>query len=93
MIRKKYSSFIRIFLIGVSILFACSTAISRNSHDQKIVMDYIPIPFEQLIGMSDLIVLGSVEDIGNSSFKFHVDEFLLGRHASEFINVIKYIPL
>lgn len=55
-------------------------------------MDYIPIPFEQLVGMADLIVLGSVKDIGNISFKFHVDEFLLDRHDSESINVIKYIP-
>lgn len=89
---KKHSNFIRVSLVGASILFACSSAISRNNLEPKIMMDYVLIPFARLIGMADLIVIGSVEDIGDSSFNFHVDEFLLNHNASKSISVTKYIP-
>jgi len=65
---------------------------NENTNKTKIVTDYAPIPFARLIGMADLIVIGSVKDIGDSIFNFHVDEFLLHRHALKSINVIKYIP-
>lgn len=65
---------------------------NENNKKTIFVMDYDPIPFTRLIGMADLGVIGTVTDIGDSIFQFHVDEFLLHNHASRSINVTKYIP-
>ena len=65
---------------------------NENNNETKIMMDYALIPFTRLIGMADLIVIGSVEEVGDSTFEFHVDEFLLNHHDSKSISVTKYIP-
>ncbi len=108
MIRKKGFAFIGVTLIGFSILFTCFSAIGEensisdkeqskkitqeNNNETKIVNDYISVPFERLIGTAKLIVTGTVEDVGDSGFKFYIDEYLLHRHVSRTIDVTKYIP-
>jgi hypothetical protein len=42
--------------------------------------------------MADLIVLGDVATIEESTFQFHVNEFLENHHASRSLKVEKYIP-
>lgn len=65
---------------------------NENKNNTKLVMDYDPIPFPRLIGMADLGVIGSVTDIGDSIFQFHVDEFLLNKYSLDSLIVRKFIP-
>lgn len=65
---------------------------NENNNGTNMLMDYALIPFTQLIGMSDLIVIGAVKDIGDSTFNFHLDEFLLNSYSSDSLIVRKFIP-
>ncbi len=64
---------------------------NENNKKTKLVMDYILIPLPLLIGMADLVVIGKVTEIGDSTFKFHVDEFLLNKYSSDLLIVRKFI--
>ena len=94
---KSHFVFIRASLIAISMLFTSFSSMSSEKSvsenaQPKIIMDYAPVPFARLIGMADLIVVGDVETIEESTFQFHVDEFLVNHHASRSLNVEKYIP-
>lgn len=60
--------------------------------EAPILIDYAPIPFERLIGTAELIVIGSVEEIGARNFEYHIEDFLLNRHKSSLIDVKQHIP-
>lgn len=53
--------------------------------------DYKPIPLPQLIGMSDLAVVGKVMEIRDETFLFRIDDYLTPRQDSILIEVTKYI--
>lgn len=65
---------------------------NKNDIEIEVNTDYAPVPFTKLIGLSDLIVVGKVDDIAESTFKFHIVEFLQNHHDSRSIHVKKYIP-
>lgn len=52
---------------------------------------YKPIPLPQLIGMSDMAVLGKVSEIREDTFVFRIDDYLSTREDSLNIEVTKYI--
>ena len=60
--------------------------------ETKLPMDYIPMSLPQLIGRSDLIVMGKITEIDASVFTFKVEELFLNEHASDLIKIRKFIP-
>lgn len=93
---KNHFVFICATLTGIAMLFTSfATLGSEQSAGEKaqlkIRKDFAPVPFTRLIGMADLIAIGNVEGVGESTFQFHVDEFLLNHHVSSYINVEKNI--
>jgi hypothetical protein len=65
-----------------------------NEHDVDIKtnMDYPLVPITRLIGMADVIVIGSVGEVGDSHFTFQVDQVLLNHITSKSLSVTKRIP-
>lgn len=88
------------------LLCACNSRTSKNSGNttdgdgttlkkstkKTAKPDYKPIPLPQLIGMSDMAVLGKVSEIKEDTFVFRIDDYLSTREDSLNIEVTKYIP-
>ena len=56
------------------------------------MMDYEVIPLPKMIGISDFIVIGSVKELGDSTFIFDVQETLLGELTFEELDIKMFIP-
>ena len=56
------------------------------------LMDYDVIPLPKMIAISDLIVIGSVRELGDSTFTLDIQETLFGDIGSQKLNVKMFIP-
>jgi hypothetical protein len=54
--------------------------------------DYEPIPLPRLIGISEYVLLGSVQSIQKETFSFKVEKVLIGNMAKEVLTVAQFIP-
>lgn len=63
-----------------------------NNKTTALSMDAIPIRLPLLIGMADTIVVGQVVEIGDSTFNFNVDKFLLNTYSFNSLIVGKFTP-
>jgi hypothetical protein len=54
--------------------------------------DYEPIPLPRMIGMAELIIIGSVNELADSTFVFRIEEVLKGENSGELLLVKPYIP-
>lgn len=58
---------------------------------QPVSSDHEPIPLDRLIGMAQLIVVGEVFEVRDTTYKLHVKLQLVGDASSE-IEVLQFIP-
>lgn len=105
---KKQIWYSTIILIGIYLLLSCISnrneklthdkskkvinAEAENSENTNKFMDYESITLPRLIGMSDIVVIGSVSTIKEDIFKFQITEFLINNNMSKLIDVEKFDP-
>ncbi len=72
---------------------SAATAVERSSQKEKPAMsDYEPIPLDRLIGMAQLIVVGEVSLVKDSSFTLRPTLILAGTSPQGEIEISKFIP-
>ena len=107
-IKKRYFLFIGATLTVITISLPCFSSVideilvNNKEESKKIAqvnniittssIDYIPVRLPLLVGMADLIAIGEVTEVGDSTFTFNVDEFLFNKYSSSSLIISKFTP-
>lgn len=78
-------------MLFTSLLVISSEYVTSKGEQPNSTADFVITPITRMIGMSDLVVIGTIGSIAENTFQFHVDEILFGQPVS-LLNVKKVIP-
>jgi len=64
----------------------------ESGSEARGIVDYEPMSLPSLIGLADLVIVGQVTEVSDSTFDFQVDEVLVNEYPRESIIVAKFSP-